>query len=117
MVPQVVVGYIPTKYAGPLVRGLQSQKEFSALLPGIYSLRVIGCNGKFIERNVTVDNSYLDLETPSLRIINSKSFKCNTVNSGNIVLSMELNLPHNSYADSVLYSFPLRYQVLQTMIL
>ena len=55
--------------AGPIVRGIQSQNIFPALLPGTYKVRVTGCNSKFLEQKVTVVNRYLEPPVHSLRFV------------------------------------------------
>ncbi len=97
--------------AGPIVRGIQSQNIFPALLPGTYKVRVTGCNSKFLEQKVTVVNRYLEPPVHSLRFVGGESFKCNTSNSGKVVLNILLGLPNNTVADTQLYRFPLRYQL------
>jgi len=98
-------------FAGPLKRGVQTQPVFSALVAGIYSVRLTGCNGKFIETNVVIANKYIEPPLPSLRFVKEQSLKCNTANTGKAVVSLNLDLPGSSFADSAFYSLPFTYQI------
>jgi hypothetical protein len=104
--------YMYEIFSGPIIRGIQSQSIFSALLPGNYRVRVTGCNGKFYESGeITVGNNYLEPDVQTLSFISAQSFKCNTTNNGKVLVNVNLRLPNNLFLDSQLYKLPFRYQV------
>ncbi len=96
---------------GPIIRGIQSQNVFPALLPGNYTVRVTGCNGTFIEKPAVVGNSYLEPSLQAMSFIADSSFKCNNLNSGTVKLTVLLSFPNGLFSDTQFYRLPLRYQV------
>ncbi len=103
--------YVYEIFDGPVIRGIQSQNIFSALLPGNYKIRVTGCNGTFSETTATVGNYFLETAAQTQTFLSSESFKCNSVNNGKVRVNVNFSLPNNDYADSQFYKLPLRYQV------
>ncbi|MEN9571312.1 MAG: hypothetical protein RL172_2543 [Bacteroidota bacterium] len=104
--------YVYELISGPIIRGIQSQPVFPALLPGKYRVRVTGCNGTFYESDtIIVPNQYLEMPMHNLRFVSNESFKCNTSSTGKVVINLSFQLPNGRLADTQLYSLPLQYQV------
>jgi hypothetical protein len=104
--------YVYELIDGPIIRGIQSQNVFAALLPGRYKVRVTGCNGTFAEKDsVIVPNNYLEPPLHSIRLVGNESFKCNATNTGRIVISVHYFLPTNQWSDTLLYKQPFQYQI------
>lgn len=103
--------YVYEIISGPIIRGIQSQNEFAALLPGKYRVRVTGCSGNFYESDtITVANRYIETPMHYMTFVETGSFKCND-NTGKVVIKTSLYMPSGGKLDTLMFSLPLQYQV------
>lgn len=107
--------------AGPVIRGIQSQNIFSALLSGTYKIRVTGCSGRYKDSTVNIAKQYRSLNGDSTYIyvnyLDGEGFKCGNTASGKAEISVSLYLGDNwnnplpPLSDTTKWSLPIRYQV------